>query len=147
VKACFCPKRLERTAQCTRLPFCTSFFPGFLRAVGESAYGLRGWLIKLYIVFTICLYLRCNVYSYPVKQTKIIFQQKKHNCHFSPELVTYLFSVTTPYTTSLTPLSYSTASVSYPIPLSAANRFSRLKLSLCNPTYLSPSVCEGTLIV
>ena len=129
----FFSKRRERTAQCTRSPFCTSFRPGLLRAVGETSYGIRGWFIGSYIVFTIflciCLYLRCKVYSYPVKQTKIVFQQKKkNNYHFCPELVTYLFSVTTPYTTSLTPLSYSTTCVSHPVPLSAANRFSHLTL-------------------
>jgi hypothetical protein len=83
------------------------------------------------------MYLRCKVYSYPRKQTKIIFQQKKkHNRHFSPELVTYLSSVTTPYTNSLTPLSYSTAGVSHPIPLSADNRFSRLKALCMQPLLL-----------
>ena len=44
------------------------------------------------------------------------------------------------YATSLTQLSYSTASVSHPITLSAANRFSYLKLSVCNPSYLSQMV-------
>jgi hypothetical protein len=38
--------------------------------------------------------------------------------------------VTTLYTTSLAPLSYSTASVSHPISLSAANRLSRSKISV-----------------
>jgi len=42
--------------------------------------------------------------------------------------------VTTLYTTSLAPFSYSTVSVSHPVPLSAANRFSRSKLSVCNPS-------------
>ena len=46
--------------------------------------------------------------------------------------------VTTLHTSLLTPLSYSAASASHPIPLSAANRFSRLKLSVYNPSYLSP---------
>jgi len=40
--------------------------------------------------------------------------------------------VTTIYTTSLAPLSYSTASVSLPIPLSAANRLSRSTTSVSN---------------
>jgi hypothetical protein len=95
-KKYFFSKRRERTAQCTRSPFCTSFCPGLPHAVGETSYGIRGWFIGSYIVFTICLftylYLRCKVYSYPVKQTKIVFQQKKkHSHHFSPELVTYFF--------------------------------------------------------
>jgi hypothetical protein len=47
---------------------------------------------------------------------------------------------TTLHTTTLAPLSYSTASGSLPIPLSAAKRFSRLKLSVCNLSYLSPTV-------
>jgi len=50
------------------------------------------------------------------------------------------FSVTTLHTTSITTLSYSTASVSHPTPLTAANRFTRIKLSVCNPSYLSPTV-------
>jgi hypothetical protein len=48
--------------------------------------------------------------------------------------------VTTLYTTLLAPLSYSPASISHPIPLSAANCFSRLKLSVYNTSYLSPTV-------
>jgi len=40
--------------------------------------------------------------------------------------------VTTVYTTSLALLSYSTASVSLPIPLSAANRLSRSMISVTN---------------
>jgi len=47
-----------------------------------------------------------------------------------------MFSVTTLYTTLLALLSYSTASISRPIPLSAANRFSYLKLYVCNQQFL-----------
>jgi len=48
--------------------------------------------------------------------------------------------VTTLYTISLTPLSYSPATISHPILLSAANCFSCLQLSVCNLSYLSPTV-------
>jgi len=37
-------------------------------------------------------------------------------------------------------LTYSTVSISHPIQLSAANSFPRLKLSVCNPSYLPPMV-------
>jgi len=43
-----------------------------------------------------------------------------------------LFLLATLYTTSL---AYSTARVSHPIPLPAANRFSHLNLSVTPPTY------------
>ena len=39
-------------------------------------------------------------------------------------LLAFFFSDATPYTASLTQLCFSTASVSHPIPLSAANHFS-----------------------
>jgi len=43
--------------------------------------------------------------------------------------------VTTLYTTLLATISYTTAGVSHPVPLSGTNRFPRLKLSVCNPSY------------
>jgi hypothetical protein len=119
--------------------------PGLLHAVGETSYGIQVWFNKSHIVFTICLYiylyLRCKIYSYPVKQIKIIFSQQKRKQPSLPfQNSNLMFSVTTLYTTSLALLSYLTASVSRPIPLSAANCFSYLKLSVCNPSYLSPMV-------
>ena len=59
---------------------------------------------------------------------------KENGCRFPPEIL-YLFFFTTLYPTSLTSLAHSTASFSHPIPLSATNQFSRLKLSICNPSY------------
>ena len=47
-----------------------------------------------------------------------------------PEIITLVTMVTTLYITSLAPLSYSTASVSLPIPLSAANRLSCSMISV-----------------
>ena len=53
-----------------------SFFYTWYALVGEISYGIRGWFMESYIVFTICLfiylYLRCKIYSYPVKPTKVI---------------------------------------------------------------------------
>jgi hypothetical protein len=78
-------------------------------------------------VFTACLriylYLICKVCSYLVNQTKIIFSRQKRKPSFPSRSNTLCFyQLTTPHTTSLTRLCYSTASVSHPVPLSAANR-------------------------
>jgi hypothetical protein len=57
-----------------------TWFPRHPQSGGRTSFGKRVWLTESYMAFTICLfnlYLRCKVYSYPVKQTKIIFQQKK----------------------------------------------------------------------
>ena len=50
------------------------------------------------------------------------------------------FSVTALNTTWTVPLPLSTAKVTHPFPLSAANRFSYSKLSVCKPSQLSPTV-------
>ena len=54
--------------------------PDLLGAVDETSYGIRVGFIgsthNLHYLF-IYLYLWCKVYSYPVKQTKIIFSQQK----------------------------------------------------------------------
>jgi len=125
--------------------------PGLLRAVGETSYVIWVWLIELHIVFIVCLfvylYLRCKVSAYPVKQTKIILKKKPQPSLLSRTSNLFVFDDHTIHTTSLTQLSYSTVTTSHPIPLSAANRFSRLKLSVCNPYYLSPTVSEYTLTV
>ena len=79
------------------------------------------------------LCLMCKAYFYPVKRTKIIFWQKKGKQPSCPSRNKNLsFSVTSLSTSSLAPLSYSTASVSLPVPLSAANRLSCSKLSVSN---------------
>jgi len=57
------------------------------------------------------------------KQKSYYHNRKGNSCSFPPE-ITPLFLLNTVYTTSLVPLTYSTASASQPIPLSAANRFS-----------------------
>jgi len=116
-------------------------------AVGETSYGIWVGFIgsthSLYCMY-VCmyLYLRCKKYSYPVKQTKIIFSQQKRKQPSLPSRNNNLcfYQLTTLYSTSLTRLCYSTASVSHPIPLSAANPFSRFKLSVCNPSPLSPTI-------
>ena len=37
--------------------------PGLLRAVGETSYGMQGWFIESYIVFTVCLYIYLFVFE------------------------------------------------------------------------------------
>jgi len=59
--------------------------------------------------------------------TNYILTKEKYNCHFLPEPLTFCFRW--PHST---PLSYLTASISMPVPFSAANRLSRSKLSLSN---------------
>lgn len=67
------------------------FLPDVLwHAQSARRISVRIWLvfIESYIVFSICLiiflYLRCEVYSYPVKQTIIIFKQKKRKTTVAP---------------------------------------------------------------
>jgi hypothetical protein len=64
------------------------------------------------------------------KQESYPNKRNENNHRLPPEIITFCFMVTTPYTTSLTPLSYSPASVSHPIPLPAADRFSRSAISV-----------------
>jgi hypothetical protein len=100
-------------------------------------YLLTYLLIYLFIYLFAC-FLRYKVYSYPVKQRKLYSaKRRENNRRFPPKIVNFCFwrpHYTPPH--SLTHLSYSAASVGHPIPLSAANRFSRFKLSVCNPSYL-----------
>ena len=100
--------------------------------------------LKLYphIVFTINLriyfHFRCKVHTYLVKQTKIIFLQQKRKQPSLPSRNNNLclYQLTTQYTTSLTQLCYWPASVSHPIPLSAANHFLvQISLQVTPPTY------------
>jgi hypothetical protein len=101
------------------------------------------WFIESHIFFTICL----SVCIWGVKSTLILLSQQKSHSNKRKTQRSLLsrtsnlsFSVTTENTTLLITLSYSTASISHPIPLTAPNRFSHLKLSVCNPSYLSPTV-------
>ena len=106
--------------------------PDVLSTVGETSYGIRVGFIESDIVFTIYLFISevQHLLLSSGSNTNYILTKEKHNCPFPPELLTFLFSVTTLYTTSLVPLSYSTASVSMPVPLSAANQLSCSKLSV-----------------
>ena len=120
--------RLPRLAVCSRWNFLQDM--GGVHRIGLSGH------------YFIYLYLRCKVYSCLFNQIicNHILTEEKQNHHFPPQLVTSLFSVTTLHTTSLVLLSYSTASISHPIPLSAANCLFCLNLSVCNPSYLLPTV-------
>ena len=103
---------------------------------------MRSSLLSYFVYLFIYLYLRCRVYCCLLnKKRNHILTNEKHNRHFTPELVNFFcFRWPQTYTTSLVLLTSLTASVSHTIPLSAANCFSRLKLSVCNPSYLSPTV-------
>ena len=91
----------------------------FVRDTGE--------VHRIQTIFTICLstylYLRCNVYSYPVKQTKIIFYQKNDNNRRYPP---FPLPVSTLYTALSLDCQRQSSS------LSAANRLSRSKISVSN---------------
>jgi len=85
--------------------------------------GYRWGSLDPNIVFTICLFI-C---IWGVKSTLIQLRKqksyshnRKENSHSFPQEITSLFLLTTLYTTSLIPLVYLTASISHPIPLSAA---------------------------
>jgi len=66
------------------------------------------------------------------KQKSYSYKRRENDRRFLPERITFVIMVTTLYTTSLAPLSYSTASVSLPVPLSATNRPSRSTISVSN---------------
>ena len=86
----------------------------------RTSFGIRVGFIEWYIVFTICLSTVIQL----SKQKSYSNKRKEKDRRFPPEIITLVTMVTTLYTTSLAPLSYSTASVSLLIPLSAANRLS-----------------------
>jgi hypothetical protein len=115
-----------------------------------TSFGMRVEFIELY---TICLFICTLGVKFTViqlsKQKSYSNKRKEKDRRFPLEIVTFLFlgdhtihhltihhhtthRRTAPYTTSLAPLSYSTASVSLPIPLSVANRFSRSTISVSN---------------
>jgi hypothetical protein len=130
---------------CTHSPFvprlpwltlCGSW--NFLRDTGGVH---QTWYSIYYFIITCLIVSDVRSLLLSIQSNKNhILTNETHNRHFPPELVTFLFSVTTPYTTSLILFSYATASISHPIPLSVINCFSHLKLSVCNPSYLSPMV-------
>jgi len=110
--------------------------PDLLIAVGETSYRIQVGFIWS-TVFTICLCI-CIL---GVKSTLIqLCTQKSYshnrqgNIHHSPPEITPLFLLTTLYTTSLILLAYSIAVIHHPIPLSAANSFSHVNLSVTPPT-------------
>jgi len=76
-----------------------------------------------------------------LSKTKFLFSQQKRKWPSLPfRTSNLLISATKLYTTLLIQLSYLTVSISHPILLSAANHFSYFKLSVFNPSYLSPTV-------
>ena len=115
--------------------------PDLLCALGDTSYGIRlrfiGSAHSLHYLFMYYLYLRCKIYSYPATQTEIIISQQKGK---QPLLFSSNNNLCFWWPHSIPPHSYSTASVSHPIPLSAAKRFPRFKLSVCTLPYLSPTV-------
>jgi len=87
-----------------------------------------GGIPRIHIESSLFVYVL--IYIWGIKST--LFQScsqnpyshnRKENSRRFPPDITTLFLLTTPYTTSITPLAYSTAKVSHPIPLSAAKRF------------------------
>jgi hypothetical protein len=84
---------------------------------------------SLFVYVFICIWH--IVYAYPVKRTESCStKRKENNRRFPPEIITFVFGDHDIYTTSLVPLCYSTAGVSLPIPLSAANLLSRSTISI-----------------
>jgi len=84
----------------------------------------------MHICVFICIW---DVKSTPIqirKPKSCSHNRKEDNTCFPPVIISF----------PLVTLSYSTASTSRPIPLPDANSFSRLKLSVCNISYLSPAV-------
>jgi hypothetical protein len=134
--------RLPWLALCGRGHFLRDSAGGFI----GSAHNLHYYLF-IYL-FIYLLSLRCKVYSCLFNPIKIIFSQQKTK---QPSILSRnnkrcSYQLTTLYTKSLTQLCYSTATVSHPIPLSAANCSSRLNFSVCNPSYPSPTVSECTYV-
>ena len=110
----------------TRSPFVPCL-PWLALSVGETSYGIRmGFVGSTNSLHYLFMYLKCNFWTCSVNQIIIIFSQQKRK---QPSLSSRnnnlcFYWLTTLYTTSLTQLCYSTASVSHPIPLSAANLYS-----------------------
>jgi len=112
--------------------------PGLLRAVGETSYGIWvGFIGSTYRLHYLFTYLFVKSTPIQLRTQKPYFHNRKENSRRFP-----LVLLTTPYTTSLTPLACSTAKVSHPIPLSAANRFLGLNLSVDKSYHLSTTVLE-----
>jgi hypothetical protein len=98
-----------------------------LCAADETSYGI-GWSSSdPQIVFTIFYVFICilgvNSTLIQLYTQKPYLHNRKENSRRFPLEMTHLFLLTTLYTTSPVPLAYSTASVSDPIPLPAANCF------------------------
>jgi hypothetical protein len=110
--------------------------PGLLVAVGEISFLMllrltRSTQSSLLVYLFICI---CGVKStliQLIKQKSYSHNRKENNRRFPPEIITLVFISWPPH--SLIQLCYQTVSISHPIPLSAANHFSYLKLSVCNP--------------
>ena len=107
--------------------------------------GRRRQLLKDRTDLFIYLYLWFKVYSCLFNQTIIIFSQEKRKQPSLPSRNNNLcfYQLTTLHTPphSLSSVTRLLATVTqFQIPLSAANRFSRLKLSVCNPSYLPSMV-------
>jgi len=111
---------------CTRSPFVPDM-PRRAQSGRRTSFGIRVGLLESYIDFTISLciylYLKYRVYSYPVKQTKIIFYQKNDNNRRYPP---FPLPVSTLYTALSLDCQRQSSS------LSAANRLSRSKISVSN---------------
>ena len=99
------PPNVTVTTLYTRSPFVPCM-PWRAPTVGETSYRIRVGFIESDIVFTVIL---------------IIYLLTGINL---------LFSVTTLYTTSLTPLPFWTTSISIPIHLSVSNQLSRSKICI-----------------
>jgi hypothetical protein len=76
---------------------------------------------------------------------KLYSHNGQENIRRFPPEITPLVLLTTLYTTSLVLLAHSTAVVRHPIPLSAANSFSHLNLSVTPPT--DHRFLECTLVI
>ena len=105
--------------------------PKVLSIVAELLLGY-GWVSSKLICFSLFVYLFVSEVTLIQlsKQKPYCNKREENDRRFPPEIITFVIMVTTLYTNSLAPLSYSTASVSLPVPLSVASRLSRSTISV-----------------
>jgi hypothetical protein len=96
-----------------------------------------GWSLHYFLIMY--LHLRCKVCKCSVNQ-KSYSNKRNTNGNFIQELVNCCFRWSHSTTPHLYRSLFSTTSIIHLIPLSASNLFSCLKFSVCNLSYLSPTV-------